>query len=216
MRALADKDSPLFNTEKAQIILEILIDQNRPKVLQKVKENVKNLVHSHDENKMSIGILLALRYPEICEKLDDSSRAMFKNWIEEPPPIVNRADILSHALHFEWLESKVLEQLENISPEALGEITLHEPHRKLIESAARKYSTAGSYMQANSYYKTFVKKYAQHFDEDDLRIIFSSTQENDQLRGSFDFDRFIEKLCAENEKVGNRVPELLKEYGIEQ
>lgn len=214
---MADKSSKLYRSGKGRVALEAAAELYRPVVIPRLVVNINKLLRLPEDDAIYVGSVFALRLIDAGEQVDDAGRTVVRLWIKSPPENIVKGNLYCRGLQLSWAKEATLAALRSSGPEELASITLSDIPREVTAFAAELYSAVQSLSMATHYSKKFAVKFAPHFNDDELEVIFREAGEGRaNLPGSNGFDEFIKALCAVDDQKSLKVIKLLQRHGLKK
>lgn len=212
---LADKSDRYYNEAGARIALEALVEINRTTALPRLIAAVNKLLKSGDDISIMNGAVIALRVPEVGEKLDDGGKSVIKGFLTAPPLSVGRANAVARANNIGWLKPFATDIARTLSSEEISKIKVPPP-QSIITRAAELYCSARNWDEANRFATECGIPFADKFSMEQLGLIFECAAEGKaDLLGSHGFREFIANLFSKSPLGGVELNNLLEKHNLE-
>ncbi len=209
-----DSASPLHKQQAAIAALVATVELHRTEALPRLIQNMNKLLMETVPLAVEFGCFLALRLPELGEQVNEPGRPLVKNWLMSPTLGATRGEAVKHALSIEWLKDSTEDALMQMKAEDFGEISEEIP-AQMATAAAKLYSSAKNWNEANNYASRFAISYASWFSESDLDLIFTeATVGGADLEDSHGFKEFIAALTSQDGNRSAQVRAQLERHGL--
>ncbi|WP_156174462.1 hypothetical protein [Hoeflea sp. IMCC20628] len=210
-----DSNSPLHTKAAALVALLAIVELHRKEALPRLILNVNKLLMHTEEWPVELGCSLAIRLAEVGEKVYEPGRPIVRKWLVAPSKGAKRARVVQKALFIGWLRDDAEAAILQLKAEDFGDVIDQIPP-EMATAAAKLYSSAKTWDEANNYASRFAIKYASWFSERDLDLIFAEVAAGrNDLPGSHGYREFLAALAAQDESKCAGVAALLESHGLE-
>lgn len=154
------------------------------------------------------------RFPCPWESLDHTQQVRLTSYVEKIPP--EHFHIVEDILSFSPLTKAAERRVKSATLNDLASvIPFSTIPKEFIDRSIVLYHKAKSFDEANKI-AAQINIYAGDFSDEQVRILLSKLQENDQVLGSFELPKVLNRIRETASKQSMDFDELLREHGLEK
>jgi hypothetical protein len=154
------------------------------------------------------------RFPRAWESLDHTQQGRLTSYVAKLP--TEHFDIIDDILSFSPLKTVAVRRVKIASLNDLESvIPFFTIPNEIIDRSIELYHKAESFNEANKI-AAQINLFASDFNDEQVRALLSKLRENDQVMGSFELPKMLEKICETASKHSMDFDELLREHGLEE
>lgn len=206
--------SPYHKSPAVVNVLIATVEIKRPIAIPRLTKAVDKLLLSPDVEAVRFGAVLALRVPEIGEVASNPSRAVLKQWLQNPETL-SRANAIRLASRISWLKETAITTAATLTATEVGKAS-GEVVDPVVARGISLFARASSWSEANTLAPKVVLPYVDRIDRSQIEEVLKSAHDKSaDLVGSGGFKQFIQGVNDKNPIGHEELCELLIKYELE-
>jgi len=176
-------------------------------------EILSRIIGRVDDEKLYHVVDNISRFPYAWESLDYTQRERLKAYVLALPT----ADfsLVDDVLSFSPLRDEAVKRVKRASIDDLETVFVFVMPKEVIDRCIELYHESRRFDEANRVAK-IIKTFALDFSKEQIQTLLSRLAANDQIKGSFEFPKVLEKIRAVASNRSVSFDELLRDSGLEE
>lgn len=190
-------------------ILEITRDVSEPRLVEQFRRIFPRL----PDKELPYAIVLVVLLPECSRALTEPQYEKLRSVVRDGPL---NGSALERASKLPQLQAAVRDYIRGLSVDELAIKVKSGLREAAVEQAVAFYCTCGSWDRANHVTENLMLPLLPYLNREQIEKILKSPNDQDSdLRGSFGFSQFVEKLRAERVIDPEELDSLLRTHGFD-
>lgn len=194
--------------------LKAVYTMHRALYQERCSEILPDIVSRVEDGNLHHVAINITRFPWAWESLDHTQQGRLTSYVAKLP--TEHFDIIDYILPFSPLNNAAVKRVKFASLNDLKEvIPFIEIPTEIIDRSIELYHNAKSFDEANKIADQ-INLFASDFSDEQVRSLLSKLSENDQVLGSFELPKLLERIRETASKHSMDFDELLREHGLEE